>query len=48
MLDVGTGSGYGTALLARRYGSSQVTTIDVDPHLVAAATDRLAALDLQR
>jgi protein-L-isoaspartate O-methyltransferase len=46
ILDVGTGSGYGTALLARRYGSDQVTTVDVDPYLVAAATKRLAALDL--
>ncbi|SQD99562.1 Methyltransferase type 11 [Parafrankia sp. Ea1.12] len=44
--DVGTGSGYGAALLARRYGSRHVTTLDVDPYLVSAAAGRLAALDL--
>ncbi|WP_268762062.1 methyltransferase domain-containing protein, partial [Frankia casuarinae] len=46
ILDVGTGSGYGAALLARRYDDQRITTIDVDPYLVAAAADRLAALDL--
>ncbi|SNQ51541.1 Protein-L-isoaspartate carboxylmethyltransferase [Frankia canadensis] len=46
ILDVGTGSGYGTALLSRRFGDERVTTIDVDPYLVAAAAERLAALDL--
>ncbi|CUU58946.1 Protein-L-isoaspartate O-methyltransferase [Parafrankia irregularis] len=44
--DVGTGSGYGAALLARRYGDQHVTSLDVDPYLVSAATRRLARLDL--
>ncbi|GLU50535.1 methyltransferase domain-containing protein [Nocardiopsis ansamitocini] len=42
VLDVATGSGYGAALLATRFGSRQVTTIDVDPYLVEAAARRLA------
>ncbi len=42
VLDVGTGSGYGTALLARRLGDQHVTSIDVDDYLTAAATCRLA------
>ncbi len=46
VLDVGTGSGYGTALLARRYGAARVTSVDVDPYLVAAATERLAGIGL--
>lgn len=44
ILDVGTGSGYGAALLCHRYGSGNVTTIDIDPYLTAAAEKRLAAL----
>lgn len=44
--DIGTGSGYGAALLAHRYGDQRVTTLDVDPYLVDAAARRLAALDL--
>ena len=44
ILDVGTGSGYGTALLCTRYGSANVTTIDIDPYLTATAEGRLAAL----
>ncbi|MCK9898285.1 methyltransferase domain-containing protein [Frankia sp. AgB32] len=46
VLDVGTGSGYGTALLATRYGSGRVTAVDVDPYLTAAATERLAGIGL--
>lgn len=42
LLDVGTGSGYGCALLAHRYGDSRVTTVDVDPYLTEAAAERLA------
>ena len=38
---VTTGSGYGTALACRRLGDRQVTSIDVDPDLVALAADRL-------
>lgn len=44
--DIGTGSGYGAALLALRYGNDHVTTMDVDQYLVTAAAQRLAALDL--
>ncbi|EFC80892.1 methyltransferase domain-containing protein [Parafrankia sp. EUN1f] len=44
--DVGTGSGYGAALLARRYGDQHVVSLDVDPYLVSAAARRLARLDL--
>src|SRR5690606_28326341 len=44
VLDVGTGSGYSTALLCHRLGSAQVTTIDVDPYLTAAASQRLDAI----
>ncbi len=43
VLDVGTGSGYALALLAHRLGDHQVTSVDVDPYLVEAARDRLAA-----
>ena len=46
ILDVGTGSGYGAALLARRYGAERITTVDIDPYLVAAASKRLAGLGL--
>jgi protein-L-isoaspartate O-methyltransferase len=44
--DVGTGSGYGASLLATRYGEQHVTTVDVDPYLVEAATSRLADVGL--
>lgn len=46
VLDVGTGSGYGTALLATRLGDQHVSSVDVDDYLVKAATDRLAAFGL--
>ncbi len=46
VLDVGTGSGYGTALLARRLGAQHVTSIDVDDYLTSAATCRLAEAGL--
>lgn len=41
VLDVGTGTGYGTALLCARLGHPRVTAIDVDPYLTAAAEKRL-------
>lgn len=41
-----TGSGYGTALLARRVGEQRVTSVDVDPYLVQAASGRLNAMGL--
>jgi protein-L-isoaspartate O-methyltransferase len=46
VLDVGTGSGYGCALLARRLGEHHVTSIDVDDYLVKAAKERLARTGL--
>jgi protein-L-isoaspartate O-methyltransferase len=44
VLEVGTGSGYSTALLCERLGSEQVTSIDIDPELVTAASQRLGGL----
>ena len=41
-----TGTGYGTALLARRLGDDLVTSIDIDPYLVDAARERLADVGL--
>ncbi|MCK9921232.1 methyltransferase domain-containing protein [Frankia sp. AgPm24] len=46
VLDVGTGSGYGTGLLARRYGDRRITSIDVDQYLVAVAARRLDEMGL--
>ncbi|MFD4376815.1 protein-L-isoaspartate(D-aspartate) O-methyltransferase [Streptomyces sp. NPDC058486] len=44
---VTTGTGYGTALACSRLGSDLVTSVDVDPYLVEAATDRLASIGLR-
>ena len=41
VLDVGTGSGYGTALLCNRLGDARVTSIDVDEYLTKTAAGRL-------
>ena len=38
VLDAGTGSGYGCALLAARLGAEHATSVDVDPYLTAAAS----------
>ncbi|MDQ1022507.1 protein-L-isoaspartate O-methyltransferase [Streptomyces umbrinus] len=46
LLDVGTGSGYGTALACHRLGDLQVTSIDVDPYLVDTARERLEHIKL--
>jgi protein-L-isoaspartate O-methyltransferase len=46
VLDVGTGSGYGAALLATRLGDARLTTIDIDPYLAKAAEERLARTGL--
>jgi protein-L-isoaspartate O-methyltransferase len=47
ILDVGTGSGYGCALLATRFGADHVTSVDVDPGLTKRAMPRLDTLGLQ-
>lgn len=43
---VTTGTGYGTALACQRLTDHQVTSIDVDPYLVEAATRRLDSIGL--
>ncbi|MFD4795006.1 methyltransferase domain-containing protein [Streptomyces anulatus] len=45
---VTTGSGYGTALMCRRLGGdSRVTSVDIDPHLVQEAEQRLNSIGLR-
>jgi protein-L-isoaspartate O-methyltransferase len=46
VLDVGTGPGYGAAVLSRRLGAQHVTSIDVDPYLTGAAAERLDGIGL--
>jgi protein-L-isoaspartate O-methyltransferase len=46
VLDIGTGTGYGAALLTARLGNQHVTSMDVDPYLVVAATGRLDDIGL--
>lgn len=46
VLEVGTGSGYGAALLAHRYGEQAVATVDIDAYLVKAAAERLDSIGL--
>jgi protein-L-isoaspartate O-methyltransferase len=41
VLDLGTGTGWNAGLLARRLGDRQVTSIEVDPAVAAAAVDAL-------
>lgn len=43
---VTTATGYGTALLCRRLGDERVTSLDVDPHLVKVAGERLDSMGL--
>jgi methyltransferase of ATP-grasp peptide maturase system len=43
VLEIGTGTGYHAALLCERLGQDNVTSIDIDSHLVAMARQRLAA-----
>lgn len=44
---VTTGTGYGTALMCRRLGDQQSTSVYVGPYLVGAASSRLAGLGLR-
>jgi methyltransferase of ATP-grasp peptide maturase system len=44
VLEIGTGTGYNAALLSHRLGAANVTSIDLDPSLVADARDRLASV----
>lgn len=46
VLDVATGAGYSAAILSRLLGNHRVTSIDVDPYLVDAATGRLGEIGL--
>ncbi len=46
VLDVGTGSGYGCAVLCERSGYRQVTSIDVDQYLTKSAAERLDGIAL--
>ena len=47
VLDIGTGSGYGTALLCHRLTDRHVTSIDVDEYLTKAAAERLGSIGMQ-
>ncbi|MFR9723387.1 methyltransferase domain-containing protein [Streptomyces sp. MS19] len=46
-LDIGTGSGYGTALACLRVGAGHVTSMDVDPATTTAAVTSLGAIGLR-
>ena len=46
VLDIATGSGYSAGLLAHRLGGGRVLSLDVDPYLVQAATERLDRIGL--
>lgn len=43
VLDIGTGTGWTSALLSARVGDGNVTTVEVDPRIASGAAKRLAA-----
>ncbi|CAM3371959.1 hypothetical protein STSO111631_16455 [Stackebrandtia soli] len=45
VLEIGTGLGYNAALLCHRLGDQNVTSVDIDPHLVDAARECLTEID---
>lgn len=45
VLEIGTGTGYGAALLCERVGADHVTSVDTDPVLVDRARSALASLN---
>lgn len=44
VLEIGTGTGYNAAILCHRLGHKHVTTVDIDPHLINSARERLTQL----
>ncbi|MGW1977685.1 methyltransferase domain-containing protein [Streptomyces sp. NPDC001889] len=45
VLEIGTGTGYNTALLCHRFGAQAVVSMDIDPILTRTARERLWTLD---
>lgn len=47
VLEIGTGTGYNTALLCHRVGAENIVTVDLDPNLADAARRALARVGLR-